>query len=181
MLANNPLSDKRLLKLVIQCQTKSCMDYIKKSGADSTPNKPKKSKTSNVAVEVEQVAVQLENVELEEEKILDKIIVDKYDDKRSLKITYSPGVKDVRQFALFCIVKNCFFTHSRLKVIIVKLQKLYIDIYNNSNFRNSCKFKQNCMIHFVANVNWQQLLLTTWMKSKHQPLSTLPDQSTKST
>lgn len=118
MLANNPLCDKRLLKLVIQCQTKSIMDYIKKSGADSAPAKPKKPKVANEAVE--KVAAESKNVQLEEEKIKDKIVVDKFDDKRSLKITYSPEVKDVRQFALFCIVKSCFFTHSRLKVIIFK-------------------------------------------------------------
>lgn len=56
----NPISDKRLLKLIQQCHSKQVLDYVKKNGADAdksannaskskqTPAKGAKSKQADI-------------------------------------------------------------------------------------------------------------------------------------
>lgn len=46
-LVENPISDKRLLKLIQQCRTKQVLDYVKKNGDDTSKSANNQKSNSN--------------------------------------------------------------------------------------------------------------------------------------
>lgn len=113
MLENNPIADKRLYKLILQCRTKQILDYVKQNGADAPKidpaaaaaaaerqatadltaggtGKSKKSGGSNAPAAVRQ---------------LHSILIKRPADE-SFHMQYAEAVREVRPHILCCVVRQ---------------------------------------------------------------------------
>lgn len=121
-LENNKLKDKRLAKLISQCQQKAILDYVRKNcpkmavsklgstkdGQKQKASKPAKNESKS-------------NVDGEKESSKDKIII--LPCSEELKITMvSDALSDVRPFLLCCILKNLHFADSKTLKKFIALQ-----------------------------------------------------------
>lgn len=116
-LKDNPLKDKKLLKLIDQNQSiKSIMDYIAKNG--SAAGAPKKATKDTKVEEVLVVAEPIVEAPKSNRVVVDKCNAD-------FKIIYDPQAKDVRSHIFCCVIKNCSFNASNLKEFLQMQTKLH--------------------------------------------------------
>ncbi|CAO1438565.1 unnamed protein product [Diamesa serratosioi] len=116
-LKDNPLKDKKLLKLIDQNQSiKSIMDYIAKNG--STTGAPKKVSKDSTEPEILEVAEPIVVV-----PTLNRIVVDKCNP--DFKIIYDAQAKDVRSHIFCCVIKNCSLNATNLKEFLQMQTKLH--------------------------------------------------------
>lgn len=113
-LTGNPISDKRLLKLIEQCRTKQVVDYVKQHGSDppkedgqSSKNRPTKKQTTKTAV-----------------TSIHKLIVCRHLED-SAKVIYIDNVKDARPFILCCSVRNLNLQGANFKKFLQIQTKLH--------------------------------------------------------
>lgn len=113
-LTGNPISDKRLLKLIEQCRTKQVVDYVKQHGSDPPKedgqllkNRPTKKQTTKTAV-----------------TSIHKLIVCRHLED-SAKVIYIDNVKDVRPFILCCSVRNLNLQGANFKKFLQIQTKLH--------------------------------------------------------
>lgn len=122
-MGDNPVADKRLLKLIQQCRTKQILDYVKQHGEDrpvdsaatvapdgfNSQGKSKKSK---------------KNAKANEAVPLHKIVVQRHIED-SIKLLYDERVKEVRSYILCCIVKNINLQDGKFRKFLQIQTKLH--------------------------------------------------------
>jgi len=110
---NNPLKDKRLLKMMGQCSTKACLDYLhnildkdrkggksSKGGGEKREKKKRGGKSKEVNDAVDTLAVNLM-----------KVVHFSMDE--SFVVQATPEVMSVRPYMVCCIVRNLNFAKSK--------------------------------------------------------------------
>ncbi|KAJ6636220.1 Leucine-rich repeat-containing protein 47 [Pseudolycoriella hygida] len=113
-LDGNPISDKRLLKLIEQCRTKQVIDYVKLHGIDSPKDDSKSSKSRPSKKTAAKTVV----------KSVHKMIVSRHVED-SVRVIYMENVKDVRPFILCCSVRNLNLQNSNLKKFLQIQSKIH--------------------------------------------------------
>ncbi|KRT82787.1 hypothetical protein AMK59_3514 [Oryctes borbonicus] len=127
-LKQNPVSDRRLLKLIDQCHTKQILDYVKQHCTRSTviavSNTKKDAKKNNLHTDTKQVA-EMDDARY---KIHVKHCVDD-----GLRILVKEDVKSIRGHILACLVHNVQFTEESFKKFIKLQTKLHETICEKRN------------------------------------------------
>lgn len=137
LLKGNPISDKRLLKLINQCGTKQIVDYVKQNGvsAGAQPakggggkqGKGSKKEVKEAAAENEEKAAAAAGAT--EEAVVKnegpQIIVARYDDEKSLRITSTETVRQLRPHMVCCVWKDVCFDATSFKTFIQLQTKLH--------------------------------------------------------
>lgn len=118
-MGDNPVADKRLLKLIQQCRTKQILDYVKQHGEDrpielatTEDNAQNKSKKS------------MKNAKENELVALHKLIVHRHTED-SIKVLYDEHVKEIRPYILCCIVKNVDLRDGKFRKFLQLQTKLH--------------------------------------------------------
>ncbi|XP_043788591.1 leucine-rich repeat-containing protein 47-like [Apis laboriosa] len=129
-LKGNPLSDKRLLKLVDQCHNKQILEYVKlhclkQDGSVNSNSKSKKGKKVQKLSESENNANVMDNL-THKMKILKMA-----NDTPIIKVT--KYVKNIRPYIAACIVRNMSFTEDSFKKFIQLQTKLHDGICEKRN------------------------------------------------
>lgn len=129
-LKGNPLSDKRLLKLVDQCHNKQILEYVKlhcpkQDGSVNSNSKSKKGKKVQKLSESENNANVMDNL-THKMKILKMA-----NDTPVIKVT--KYVKNIRPYIAACIVRNMSFTEDSFKKFIQLQTKLHDGICEKRN------------------------------------------------
>lgn len=129
LLKGNPIADKRLLKLINQCGTKQIVDYVKqhgvvagKGGSGKSKGSGKGGKSSSASVED---ASPKEEKEVEVPVVPPQITVAKYDDERSLQVTCTEVVRQLRPHIVCCLWKDVAFDSASFKTFIQLQTKLH--------------------------------------------------------
>ncbi|XP_046611616.1 leucine-rich repeat-containing protein 47-like [Neodiprion virginianus] len=130
-LKGNPLSDKRLYKLVDQCRTKQVLDYVRQhcpkvgdgSGAPGKSKKGKKGRKSSESNDSNINSV---------EKLTHKLRVLKVMDETPV-VQITEHVKTVRPHIVACVVRNLSFTEESFKKFIQLQTKLHEGICEKRN------------------------------------------------
>nr|XP_022902944.1 leucine-rich repeat-containing protein 47-like [Onthophagus taurus] len=117
-LKSNPISDRRLQKLIDQCRTKQILDYVKQHS----------ERTLEVNVEEKNVE---EVIEEDDNRKKYKIVIKHFND--GIKIVSEEKVKNVRGYILCCIVHNVEFTPESFKKFIQLQNKLHQEICDQRN------------------------------------------------
>jgi len=129
---SNPLKDKRLLKMMNQCSTKACLDYLRsmlqkdrksgkslKAGEEKRDKKKRGGKTKEAADVVDNLALNLM-----------KVVHFHTDESFIVQVT--PEVLAVRPYVVFCVVRNLNFSKSRnMMRRFITLQVFIIIIINS--------------------------------------------------
>ena len=123
----NPVSDRRLFKLIDQLKTKQVIDYIKQHCPRREITTPEKDASSTDNVESN-----FKHLKVAEEKIY-KINVKHYSDER-LKVVLLNDVKSVRPYILSCIVENITFNDENFKKFIQLQTKIHDNECGKRNF-----------------------------------------------
>lgn len=119
----NPVSDKRLLKLINQCGTKQVLDYVKQHGTQSASSGPSKkasksaNKNSSAQEEPAVVAAVIPTKP--------SIVIRKFDDGKSLRIISTDAVKLVRPHIYCCVWRDVAFDAQSFKAFIQLQTKLH--------------------------------------------------------
>lgn len=125
MLEDNPIVDKRLYKLILQCRTKQICDYVKQNGADTPKGAAAASNHDSVPKGSKQQQQQKNKEEVMEEAAnADTIVVQRHADD-SLHVIYIDRVKEVRQYILCCVVRDCDLVESNFKRFLQMQSKLH--------------------------------------------------------
>lgn len=126
-LKGNPISDRRLLKLIDQCRTKQILDYVKQhcpkevlNNTSGDSKKGKKSKGKDTSEQLDKLEKRL------------KITVEHFKDD-DLKIIILDDVKNIRPYLAGCIVKNIEFTEESFKKFIQLQTKLHEGVCQKRN------------------------------------------------
>jgi hypothetical protein len=130
-LKNNPVADKRLLKLIDQCKSKQILDYVKLHGAVSkakASNEKGKSKNDKTkAKKSTDLANEDDDADDDDTDVINKhkIIVEKSNDETTLKVHYTEDVAIVRPYILCCIVKGILLDQEKLRKFLQMQTKLH--------------------------------------------------------
>lgn len=131
MLEDNPIADKRLYKLILQCRTKQICDYVKQHGADTPKGgsaaaaAAKSDAASKGGKQKEAVAAAAEgDEEVEVAANADTIHIHRHTDD-SLNVVYVDHVKEVRPFILCCVVRACNLDGQNFKRFLQIQSKLH--------------------------------------------------------
>lgn len=130
LLKGNPIADKRLLKLINQCGTKQVVDYVKQhgvasggGGGGSAGGKGKGGKGGAAAAKKEANEKAAETVEATPEG--PQVLVGKFDDEKSLRITSTDLVRQLRPHLVCCLWKNVAFDAASFRAFIQLQTKLH--------------------------------------------------------
>ncbi|XP_018333706.1 leucine-rich repeat-containing protein 47-like [Agrilus planipennis] len=133
-LKDNPISDKRLLKMVNQCHFKQIIDYIRqhcpRSKTEISNGKVgKKSKKNTKNKKDSESSDTKEEISKE---IKYKVHVERCTDD-CLKIIIDPEVKEIRAHIIACIVRNIEFTEDLFRKFIQLQTKLHDSVCDKRN------------------------------------------------
>jgi Leucine-rich repeat (LRR) protein len=120
-LKNNPISDRRLLKLIDQCRTKQIIDYVKAHCPKTkvkTPDQKSKNKTDN---------------ESDSDEGDFKHVIRVHYAKDNTRVVINESVKSVREFLVACLVSNVTFTEETFKKFIQIQNKLHETVCSKRN------------------------------------------------
>lgn len=115
----NPIADKRLLKLIQQCRTKQILDYVKQHGED----RPKKMVASEDNAQSKTKKLK-KNAKVSQSALMHKLIVQRHTED-SIKVLYDEHVKEIRPYILCCIVKNVNLNDGRFRKFLQIQTKLH--------------------------------------------------------
>jgi len=111
---SNPLKDKRLLKMMGQCSTKACLDYLhgvlekeRKSGKSSKGGGDKKDKKKRGAKNKDDGGDAVDNLAVNLMRIVH------FATDESLIVHVTPEVLAVRPYIVCCVVRNLNFDKSK--------------------------------------------------------------------
>lgn len=113
LLEDNPITDKRLYKLILQCRTKQILDYVKQHGAAAPKEDPLAAKpaSSDASADADAAAAPSAGGGKNKKDAatvaahLHRILVQRHTDA-TLRIVYTDAVREVRPHILCCIVRN---------------------------------------------------------------------------
>ncbi|XP_031621184.1 leucine-rich repeat-containing protein 47-like [Contarinia nasturtii] len=118
-LSENPVADKRLLKLIQQCRTKQVLDYVKQHGEDA----PKSTENDSNSSQKSAKSKKSKKSESSDEARY-KFNLKRHTDE-TVKVIYEDSIKDVRQFILCCIVENVNLTDGKFREFLHIQTKLH--------------------------------------------------------
>nr|CAI5863456.1 unnamed protein product [Callosobruchus analis] len=122
----NPVSDRRLLKLIDQCRTKQILDYVKqhcpKTTIPDTKTKDKKKNKKNSDDEDDDLNVNYKH----------SINITTYDN--SFKVVVNNSVTNIRDHIAACLVHGIKFTEDTFKKFIQLQNKLHDTVCEKRNF-----------------------------------------------
>lgn len=139
-MAENPIADKRLLKLIQQCRTKQILDYVKQHGEnapkESSENGSKKSEKAKKSKkqQIADVPKHKFNVKRHNEDTVKVPFIQMFHMKanslyfntfNSFQIIYEDCVKTIRPFVLYCIVENVDLNGNELRKFLQIQTKLH--------------------------------------------------------
>lgn len=113
-LKGNIMKDKSFTRVINDDKLKIILEYIKKKGRESKEEE---------AVDTKRGKSKKESAQSSEN--LHRIVVEKYNEERNFRIIYLPEVREVRQYILCCVVKNCNFDSQKFKEFIKIQTKLH--------------------------------------------------------
>ncbi|XP_050503251.1 leucine-rich repeat-containing protein 47-like [Diabrotica virgifera virgifera] len=127
-LKSNPVSDRRLLKLIDQCRTKQVLDYVKQNCPKTTNGdvaskgkSKKKNKSKN-------------DDEEDDNSVADyKYSINVKSHNNNFKVIIKNGVKTVREHFAACVVNNVSFTEESFKKFIQLQNKLHDSVCEKRN------------------------------------------------
>ncbi|XP_055312336.1 leucine-rich repeat-containing protein 47-like [Sitodiplosis mosellana] len=120
-LSENPVADKRLLKLIQQCRTKQVLDYVKQHGEDA----PKSSENDSSSGQNKKQGKNKKSKKSESsDEPKHKLSVKRHNDD-TIKVIFDDAVKDVRQFILCCIVENVNLNNGKFREFLQIQTKLH--------------------------------------------------------
>lgn len=129
LLKGNPISDKRLLKLINQCGTKQIVDYVKQHGVVAgaqNSSAGKGGKQGKGSKKERKDTAEDEPVVVEEvKKEGPQIIIAKYDDEKSLRITCTEVVRQLRPHIVCAVWKGVSFDAASFRNFIQIQTKLH--------------------------------------------------------
>lgn len=132
-LKDNPISDKRLLKLIDQCHLKQVLDYVRQRCQRSTTNSAK-SATKKKGGAKQNKTEDSNDVEAKEtvDDFKYKIRV-KHADEDGIKVVLKEDVKNIRPHIITCIITDIAFTPELLKKFIQLQTKLHDTVCEKRN------------------------------------------------
>lgn len=119
LLKGNPISDKRLLKLINQCGTKQIVDYVKQHGIVAAPKAAKNSDKSDSKESTNEDFAEPTPVENPH------VCVSKFDDDKSLRIICTDEARQVRPHVVCCVWRNVSFDATSFRAFIQAQTKLH--------------------------------------------------------
>lgn len=117
---DNPIADKRLLKLIQQCRTKSICDYVKQHGTDA----PKDTNGTSANQDTGTGKSKSNKQKILETAPCRKIIVQRHTEE-TLRVIFMDLVKEIRPFILCCVVKNLNLDEGQFKKFLQIQTKLH--------------------------------------------------------
>lgn len=126
-LKDNPIADRRLLKLIDQCHTKQIIDYLKQHGIRTTKAASKADMKKN------KKHSRNDSEEFEEMPSKRYMINVKHFTNESLKVIVDEAVKTVRPHFAGCIILNVSFNDINFKKFIQLQTKLHETICEKRN------------------------------------------------
>lgn len=123
---DNPVSDRRLLKLIDQCRTKQILDYIKQHGVKTTET------TNNINKKKTKKNLHNDN-DFEQTPSNKYKITVRHFTNESLKIIVDESVKTVRPHFAGCIVHDIVFTEDNFKKFIRLQTNLHETVCDKRN------------------------------------------------
>lgn len=143
-LKDNPISDKRLLKLIDQCHVKQVLDYVRqRCPRSSTTNLTKAAKKKGG----KQAKIE-DSVESEAEEDVDfkyKITV-KHADENGIKVVVMDDVKNIRPHIITCIISGLRFTEETFRKFIQLQSKLHDSVCEKRNAATIATHDLNRMV-----------------------------------
>lgn len=113
-MSDNPVADKRLLKLIQQCRTKQILEYVKQHGEEQQqPDATTQNQTKNSKKGKKNISTQLHTI------LVQKHTVD------TIKVLYDDLVKEIRPYILCCIVKNVNLHDGKFRKFLQIQSKLH--------------------------------------------------------
>lgn len=135
LLKGNPTADKRLLKLINQCGTKQIVDYVKQHGSvngggggGGGGGGKGKGKGSKKDSKETSGANEDNEEETEAQRKADEgphVVIAKFDEDKSLRITCTELVRTVRPHIVCCLLRNVSFDVSSFRAFIQMQTKLH--------------------------------------------------------
>ena len=126
LLKGNPVADKRLLKLINQCGTKQIVDYVKQHGVTAGSGASGGGKGGKKGSKKEaKSSVSEDNAEILEPPTGPQITIAKYDDEKSLRITCTDQVRQIRPHIVCCLWKEVAFDADSFRNFIQMQTKLH--------------------------------------------------------
>ncbi|XP_060532936.1 leucine-rich repeat-containing protein 47-like isoform X2 [Cylas formicarius] len=128
-LKSNPITDRRLFKLIEQCRTKQIIDYVKQHCSKTTPvqvtgaNKSKKGKVKQKS----------ESENEEDNNSSCKYCITVKPANNDFKIVIHNNVKSIREHIVCCILRNVSFSEELFKKFIQLQNKLHDSICEKRN------------------------------------------------
>lgn len=119
-LEENPIADKRLLKLIQQCRTKQIVDYVRQHGVEPSKDDSMTNKNTGPKDAKNRKKKQTKS-ESQPQNIFH---VEKHTDD-SIRLVYMEQVRDIRPYILCCIVKNLNLTEKNFKNFLQIQTKLH--------------------------------------------------------
>lgn len=133
-LKSNPISDRRLLKLIDQCRTKQIMDYIKQNCPKTSNTEVPTGKKGKKVGKSRQKSRDSENSQSNDsEEMAYRYTIVCKPSLDSFKIIVDNSVKTVREHIVCCLVNNVAFTESNFKDFIKLQNKLHDSVCEKRN------------------------------------------------
>lgn len=123
-LEDNPIADKRLLKLIQQCRTKQICDYVKQHGSDAPKDNGSATSGKEAATAAAGGKSKSRKQKKSESAPCRKIIVQRHTDD-SFRLVYMDVVKEIRPYILCCVVKNLNLEGGQFKKFLQIQTKLH--------------------------------------------------------
>lgn len=138
-LKTNPITDRRLFKLIEQCRTKQVLDYVKAHSPKVIVNtEPKNKKNSQKSESSE-----------EDDSSYKHTIRVKYAKDNNLKIILNESVKSVREFFVACLVHNVNFNEENFKKFIQVQNKLHENVCGKRNLSTLATHDLNKLVIII--------------------------------
>lgn len=132
-MGDNPITDKRLLKLIQQCRTKQILDYVRQHGE-------KRSKELSAAEEI--ASTKSMRAKKNEKTMgpvpLHKLFVQRHVED-TIRVLYDERVKETRPCILCCIVKDVNLNDGRFR----KFLQIQTKLHDNESI---CGKREKCTI-----------------------------------
>ncbi|CAG9861061.1 unnamed protein product [Phyllotreta striolata] len=127
-LKGNPITDRRLSKLIDQCRTKQVLDYIKQHCIKTNPKDTTKSKGKNRKKTKSTDSDDEDDVPAEY-----KYCITIKNHNEAFKVIVMNAVKNVREHFIACIVNDVCFTEETFKKFIQLQNKLHDTVCEKRN------------------------------------------------
>lgn len=132
-LKDNPISDKRLLKLIDQCHLKQVLDYVRQRCQRSTTNSTKSTAKKKGGAKQSKTEDGIGMEAKEEVGDFKYKISVRHADEDGIKIVVKEDVKNIRPHIIACIITDIAFTPEVLKKFIQLQTKLHDTVCEKRN------------------------------------------------